>query len=241
MRKIAVLFAKLLLKFHTHLVSKQCDNQAYPSDPFPEFTQSLEKHWATILKEASDYQKQLGSVGVSAFYAEQKVLADEASWQSVPLILFGHGFKNNLAAFPKTTELLSEFGRVSSAMISILPPNSSIKGHFGPFKGVLRYHLGLQIPAESPACSITVNSIEKGWSEGKVLILDDTFFHSAKNTTARQRVVLFIDVNRRLSLGTKYLTKCLFWGIKSSTYTQRALRKYTSLQDQEFIAWPSDF
>ena len=126
-------------------------------------------------------------------------------------------------------------------MISILPPNSSIKGHFGPFKGVLRYHLGLQIPADSPACSITVDAIEKGWTEGKVLILDDTFFHSAKNTTDKQRVILFVDVNRRLSLGTKWITKCLFWGLKSSTYTQRALRKYTRLQNQEFIAWPSDF
>ena len=56
----------------------------------------LENHWETILKEATDYQKQLGSVGVSAYYTEQKALADEASWKSVPLILLGTGLKITL-------------------------------------------------------------------------------------------------------------------------------------------------
>jgi len=58
---------------------------------------------------------------------------------------------------PKTYELIKDMNNIKTAFFSILPPGKHIKAHFGPFKGVLRYHLALQIPQNKDECYILVN------------------------------------------------------------------------------------
>ena len=83
-------------------------------------------------------------------------------------------------------------------MISILSPRKHILDHRGPYKGVLRYHLGLIVPEDAEACRIRVGDDFRHWEEGRSMIFDDTFNHEVWNDTDETRVVLFVDVMRPL-------------------------------------------
>ena len=79
-------------------------------------------------------------------------------------------------------------------MISILPPGKKIPVHVGPYKGVLRYHLGLKIPKDINNCFIVVNKKKYCWEEGKDVLFDDTLEHYVENNTNETRVILFLDI-----------------------------------------------
>ena len=83
-------------------------------------------------------------------------------------------------------------------MFSILSPHKHILPHCGPYKGVLRYHLGLIVPEDAENCRIRVGDDIRHWEPGKPLIFDDVFNHEVWNDTDETRVVLFVDVERPL-------------------------------------------
>jgi beta-hydroxylase len=87
---------------------------------------------------------------------------------------------------------------MTTAMFSILSPRKHILDHRGPYKGVLRYHLGLIVPRQAEACRIRVGEDIRHWEQGQSLIFDDTFNHEVWNDTEETRVVLFVDVLRPL-------------------------------------------
>ena len=89
---------------------------------------------------------------------------------------------------------------MTTAMFSILAPRKRIPPHDGPYKGVLRYHLGpawCPEPARSCGDHAWAASSRTG-SEGGSLVFDDTYAHEAWNDTDGTRVVLFVDVIREL-------------------------------------------
>ena len=99
---------------------------------------------------------------------------------------------------PRTAALMREIPGMTTAMFSILSPRKHILDHRGPYKGVLRYHLGLIVPRDAEACRIRVGEDIRHWEEGKSMIFDDTFNHEVWNDTDETRVVLFVDVLRPL-------------------------------------------
>ena len=56
----------------------------------------------------------------------------------------------------------------------MLSPGKHIPAHRGPYKGVLRYHLGLKIPEPREGCRIRVGEEVRHWEEGASLLFDDT-------------------------------------------------------------------
>lgn len=111
---------------------------------------------------------------------------------------FGYGIRceENCHQCPETTRILESIPGMKTAFFSILAPNKHIPAHYGPFKGVLRYHLGLQIPKKSELCRIRIHDEIHHWRKGESLIFDDTFSHEVWNDTNEQRVVLFVDFVR---------------------------------------------
>src|SRR5438445_9608768 len=99
---------------------------------------------------------------------------------------------------PRTAALMREIPGMTTAMFSILSPRKHILDHRGPYKGVIRYHLGLIVPKEKEACRIRVGDTIAHWEEGKSLFFDDTFPHEVWNDTDSMRVVLFMDILRPL-------------------------------------------
>lgn len=122
----------------------------------------------------------------------------------------------NCARAPVTAALLRKIPYCETAFFSILDPHQHIKAHWGYWKGFVRYHLGLVVPNDNAngECWIRVNAdpadnakgdrtlIENGekyyWKTGQGVLFDDTFLHDAANTSDQIRVVLFLDLRRRM-------------------------------------------
>jgi len=125
----------------------------------------------------------------------QSHLGDEL-WRIVMLVAFGARVERNVARFPETMRALANVDGVQTAFFSILEAGKHIPGHFGPNKGVLRYHLGLEVPEPVSQCFIVLNGQRYNWAVGEGVLFDDTFFHYVRNDTKGRRIVLFLDIER---------------------------------------------
>ncbi len=129
---------------------------------------------------------------------------------------------------PRTAALMREIPGMTTAMFSILSPRKHILDHRGPYKGVLRYHLGLIVPEDAEACRIRVGEDIRHWEEGKSMIFDDTFNHEVWNDTDETRVVLFVDVLRPLPFPESAINRADRQGdrrTRRSCWTPSATRK----------------
>jgi ornithine lipid ester-linked acyl 2-hydroxylase len=137
------------------------------------------------------------------------------AWKS--FMFKSHRFiEPNCALAPRTTELLRNIPGLYTAFFSVLEGGQYITPHWGYWKGFLRYHLAVIIPGnnEDHSCWLRVNAnradnakrdmklIERGekyyWREGEGVMFDDTFLHDAKNAASDVRVVLWLDIRRKL-------------------------------------------
>ncbi|NNE30773.1 MAG: aspartyl/asparaginyl beta-hydroxylase domain-containing protein [Winogradskyella sp.] len=98
---------------------------------------------------------------------------------------------------PKTCALLAGNPNFYKVFFSVLEPGKSIPAHHGPYKGYLRYHLGLKVPKVAPPYIRIKNDIYY-WKERDSILFDDTWDHEVVNTSNEERAVLIIDVLRPL-------------------------------------------
>jgi aspartyl/asparaginyl beta-hydroxylase (cupin superfamily) len=133
-----------------------------------------------------------------------------------PEVESGKFIEENCALCPQTASLLRGLPGVYTAFFSILDPHQYVSPHWGYYKGFLRYHLGVVIPNdnEDSTCFLRVNDdvrdnakhdtslIKRGlkyyWREGQGVLFDDTFLHDAANDSDEVRIVLWLDVVRRM-------------------------------------------
>jgi ornithine lipid ester-linked acyl 2-hydroxylase len=139
----------------------------------------------------------------------------------------GRFIASNCALAPRTAKLLRQVPGLYTAFFSVLGPGEHIPPHWGYWKGFVRYHLGVIVPNDNAngECWIRVNpdeaakksddksGIEQGvkyhWREGEGVIFDDTFLHEARNESNEPRVVLFLDVRRKMPLALHALNVAL--------------------------------
>jgi beta-hydroxylase len=93
---------------------------------------------------------------------------------------------------------LAKVPGMTTAFFSILSPGKHIPAHRGAYNGLLRLHLGLQVPEPADKVRIRIGNRICHWAEGRCLIFDDTFNHEVWNDTDGYRVVLFVDFARPL-------------------------------------------
>ena len=113
-------------------------------------------------------------------------------------IVYFNGFKikKNLFNYPYVEDLLSEIPYLISASISVLKPGAKILPHTGNTNGIMRYHLGLKIPAAYPECGMTINGVNISWQKGHDLMFCDMKLHSVQNLSEKSRYILLLDVVR---------------------------------------------
>lgn len=124
---------------------------------------------------------------------------DGKDWRLFILKVYGAEVDKNMAACPKLAELVSSTPDVLSASLSFLAPRKHIPRHRGPFRGVLRYQLGLSVPVDAqgrPAAVLALNDVEHRVGEGQHLLWDDTYPHEVWNNSDQMRLVLLLDVRR---------------------------------------------
>jgi beta-hydroxylase len=155
---------------------------------------------------------------------DQIEITDDDRWKT--FFLYGYGFEAKLGVemCPRTAALMREIPGMTTAMISILSPRKHILDHRGPYKGVLRYHLGLIVPEDAESCRIRVGDDFRHWEEGKSMIFDDTFNHEVWNDTDETRVVLFVDVLRPLPFPESAINRAIIKAIGFSPFVLDAKR-----------------
>jgi beta-hydroxylase len=157
---------------------------------------------------------------------DQSRLTDDDRWKTYFFYAYGVRAEANCARCPATARALERVPGMTTAMFSILSPRKSIPLHRGPFKGVLRYHLGLLVPPEPDACGIEVGGVVAHWAEGKSLVFDDTYQHRVWNDTDHMRVVLFLDVIRPLRPPGSWVNQAVIKAVALSPYVRDGRKRH---------------
>lgn len=152
---------------------------------------------------------------------------DARDWRMFVLKAYGVPIPENLARCPQLRDLLAETPEVLSAAFSFLAPHKHIPEHRGPFRGVLRYYLGLSVPADSlgrPETELIIDGHSYRIGNGEGLLWDDTFRHEVRHHSERWRIALLLDVRRiGLPADLAVLTRVLTATAAAAVRVQRAL------------------
>jgi aspartate beta-hydroxylase len=100
---------------------------------------------------------------------------------------------------PVTAGLVAQCPNVLSASFSFLAPGKHIPVHRGPFRGVVRFHLGLSMPRNEKGelgAVLWVDGVPHYLDNGDTLLWDDTYPHEVLNATREVRIALLLDVWR---------------------------------------------
>jgi ornithine lipid ester-linked acyl 2-hydroxylase len=95
---------------------------------------------------------------------------------------------------PKTMQYLKKIPGLVSLSISQLAPNSTIAEHTGDTNAIVRCHLGIEVPASLPDCGLGVNGEQRSWAEGKWIVFNDAYKHTAWNNTGKRRIIIIADI-----------------------------------------------
>jgi ornithine lipid ester-linked acyl 2-hydroxylase len=200
------------------------DATFFEAERFP-WIADIEANWQTIRSELEGVLADREALpNFQDISKDQVEITDDDRWKT--FFLYGYGFEARLGVqmCPKTAELMRRIPGMTTAMFSILSPRKHILDHRGPYKGVLRYHLGLIVPADAAACRIRVGDDIRHWQEGKSLVFDDTFNHEVWNDTDETRVVLFVDVLRPLPSPWDQINRLIVKAIGYSPFVLDARR-----------------
>jgi beta-hydroxylase len=146
-------------------------------------------------------------------------------WKSFFFYGFGQRSEDNCRRCPRTAELIARVPGMTTAFFSILLPGARLPPHTGPWKGFIRYHLGLVVPEPADRCGIIVGGEEAHWREGKSLVFDDTYVHTAWNETAGTRVVLFLDVERPCRFPGSWVNRAVIRGAALTPFVRSSVRR----------------
>ena len=197
----------------------------FETDAFP-WVREVEANWSVIRKELDvllEHKEEIPNL--QDVSPEQSLVAHGESWKSFFLYGFGHKIEQNCAKCPQTARIVARIPGLKMAMFSILAPNSKIPPHRGPYRGLLRYHLGLIIPSPASSCGIRVANETRSWQEGRSLIFDDSYDHEAWNDSDSHRVVLFVDFVRPLPFPLSLMNRAMIWQISKLPFVTNAVRR----------------
>ena len=168
---------------------------------FPEAA-AFAQSWEQIRDEAMMAGGKLSSIPRfhELMKAQEPISANDGhDWRVFVLRAYGHDVRRNMDRCPVTAGLVERCPSVLSASFSFLAPGKYIPPHRGPFRGVVRFHLGLSMPLDGdglPGAIMWVDGQEHRIADGDTLLWDDTYTHEVLNTTNRVRVALLLDVWR---------------------------------------------
>lgn len=146
---------------------------------------------------------------------DHKRVASDGKWKSFVFEAYGYHVPRNRQLCPRTAEILDQVPNLVLAMYSIMDAGTYVPLHKGVSKALINAHLGLDVPHGD--CRIEVGGETRGWENGKLLVLDDTFPHQVWNNTDETRVVLLMQIRRPVRplarlVGSAFLTAVRWTG-----------------------------
>ncbi len=190
-----------------------------------EWHEKLEADWKKIRLELDNVLQHPETIpNFQDISKDQTNLTKDDHWKSFFLYGYGYKFEPNCDLCPETTRLIESIPGMFTAFFSILSPGKHIPRHRGPYKGLLRGHLGLIVPEPGEDCWIQVGEETATWQEGKCMVFDDTYKHQVQNNTDGVRVILFLDILRPLRFPGSMVNKLVLQLIRMSPFIQDARR-----------------
>jgi aspartyl/asparaginyl beta-hydroxylase (cupin superfamily) len=187
------------------------DKTFFETEDFP-WVASIEAQWKSIRKELDVLMEHREEIpNFQDISKAQKALTEGDQWKTFIFYSLGNKNKENCERCPETVRLLHSIPGMNGAMFSILAPRKHLAPHRGPYKGLLRYHLGLIIPGPEGNSRIRVGSDVRCWKEGKSLIFDDSHEHEVWNDVDSHRVVLFVDIVRPTIFPLSLVNRSIIW------------------------------
>jgi len=172
-----------------------------PERYFPERRLFIDS-WQAIRDEALTVRQRLSSVPrFHELMKEQEANSanDDRDWRIFVMKAYGYEVKQNISRCPVTASIVRSIPSVLSASFSFLAPGKYIPPHRGPFRGVMRFHLGLSMPPSEdglPGCVMHVDGVPYRLGNGDSLLWDDTYTHELINRAEDVRIALLLDVWR---------------------------------------------
>ena len=219
---VALRFGEALI----HRASRDGRRVYFEPRDFP-WAARLEAGWRDMRAELDVVLEERARIPTfQAVSREQEYITTDQGWKVFVFYVYGTRVERNCRRCPRTSVLLGAIPGLRNAMFSILEPGKIIPPHRGIYNGLLRYHLGLKVPADAANCVLTVNGEERRWSEGGTLIFDDSFVHMVRNNTPEERVVLFADFDRPLAMPVSLLNRAILAALGRSPLFREPLAKF---------------
>lgn len=155
----------------------------------------IEANWQIIAQEFAPLINGIDSGEMKPYY-NTEIQFPPQKWKTLGLLFWGKKNKKNWTQYPQTTALLSKIPGLVGVSLSMLEAGAEIKPHGGETNGIIRCHLGLQIPETLPNCGFQVLDEQRSWEDGKLLLFTDAHEHKAWNKTDKNRFILLFDVIR---------------------------------------------
>ena len=149
--------------------------------------ETIQKELAVVMKDFASNQPWVETFPQYVSGTAQK------AWQVFPFTFYTMEHPFNQQLCPKTSELLSKIPELISCDFSRMKGRTTIKPHRGYSRMILRCHLPLLVP-KGGVCGIKVGPEIRMHEEGKLLIFDDSYEHSAWNEGTEDRVILMFDI-----------------------------------------------
>lgn len=127
------------------------------------------------------------------FETKSDSFTSTGAWSGAYLWAYGQKIGETAGLCPTTAALIEKIrgaATIGTAFFSALAAKSLVSPHTGNTNAKLRCHLPLIVPA---GCTLTVGDREEELVEGRCVVFDDSFVHSARNRSESIRVVLVVD------------------------------------------------
>ena len=220
-RKRIKRFGKRMIRNMAGFLSRQSlvdDKPVLDRSLFP-FLNEIEANWETIRDEIKPLLAHRDAMPVfQELSRDQRKIAKDDNWHVFVLYGFGGKHETNCVRTPVTSRLLETVPRLQTAWFSILAPNYHVPAHQGVTKGILRCHLGIQIPLAAERCRMRVGDEICVWEEGKLFVFDDTYDHEVWNDTEEERVVLLFDFDRPMRFWGRLVHRSFIAALKRTAY-----------------------
>lgn len=183
------LLFRIILKalFNLEQSLPQIHRRTFLPAEFP-WSLAFEKEWPAICNEVRNI---FDHVDVSEIPLGPDKLAN---WHSVLVAEKGQATVQAKKLLPCTAKLVESVPSMLNADLSILRPGTVIGYHKANSRTFLRMHLGIIIPTGDVCLQLEDQKLS--WENGKVMIFDDFYPHSAWNKTEETRVILMVDFLR---------------------------------------------
>ena len=226
---IAPLVPRLVAKFERAIALASGDRTFFPLADYP-WTKDIEREWPVMQHELRALlDQQQPRIPEFKNISSDQANITNGEWRTFMLYVYGYEVTANCAICPETARIVKRIPGMSTALFSVLKPGANLKPHRGPYKGVLRYHLGLIVPPDHMSCGIRVGADTQHWREGESMVFDDTHDHEAWNRSDQLRAVLFVDFVRRLPFPLDQINRTMINLLAVSPFIQEMM---TNLNDR---------